>query len=206
MMKLIYVMDPQCGWCYGNSNNIQKLVEAFPELDFEIMVGGMWVGDQAPKGGDDMFAYLQKHAPGMEQKTGALLSTEFYELSKDETYTMSSFEACLAIKIVKNIAPEKALKFASELQRAQFYFGQRFDDFKTYLAVLQNLNIDPQPFMDQFGSEENQKETIDEINESRKMAAGFPSLFLDTGMTVEKMAAGYFEADEMIEQVRSYIV
>ncbi|WP_281613800.1 hypothetical protein [Flammeovirga sp. SubArs3] len=205
-MKLIYIMDPQCGWCYGNSDNIKKVVEAYPELDFELMVGGMWVGEQAPAGGEALHGFIQKNSPVMEKKTGALVSTEFYELTKDESYTFSSFEPCLAISWVKKNAPEKTLEFASELQKAQFYFGQRFDDFKTYIAILQKLDIDPQPFMDSWGNEENQKETIEEINQSRKMAAGFPSLFIDTTATIEKLAAGYFDADEMIDQIYAFTV
>lgn len=199
-------MDPQCGWCYGNSKNVQKVMEAFPNLKFELMVGGMWVGEQAPTGGKDLSDFIQKHSPAMEQKTGALVSTEYYELAKDETYTFSSFEPSLAINWVKHHAPEKTVEFASELQKAQFHFGQKFDDFKTYITILQKLDIDPQPFMDSWGNDENQKQTVDEINQSRKMAAGFPSLFIDTTATVEKLAAGYFEADEMIEAINSYMV
>ena len=33
-MKIIYIMDPQCGWCYGNSDNITALQEEFKD-DFE---------------------------------------------------------------------------------------------------------------------------------------------------------------------------
>lgn len=41
-IKLTYVMDPQCGWCYGNSENITALQEVFKDdFDFELLVGGM---------------------------------------------------------------------------------------------------------------------------------------------------------------------
>lgn len=44
-MKVTYVMDPQCGWCYGNSENITALQKEFEEeFDFELLVGGMWLG------------------------------------------------------------------------------------------------------------------------------------------------------------------
>jgi putative protein-disulfide isomerase len=46
MMKLIYIMDPLCGWCYGNSDNVLELFEKYKnEIKFEILPGGMWVGE-----------------------------------------------------------------------------------------------------------------------------------------------------------------
>ena len=44
---------PSCGWCYGNEN-ITALQEEFKnEFDFELLVGGMWLGQNAPEGGDN---------------------------------------------------------------------------------------------------------------------------------------------------------
>ena len=41
-MKLLYVMDPLCGWCYGNAETIERLADAFSSsYDFEILPGGM---------------------------------------------------------------------------------------------------------------------------------------------------------------------
>jgi putative protein-disulfide isomerase len=41
-MKLIYVMDPLCGWCYGNSRNTEMLHTGFGnEIEFEILPAGM---------------------------------------------------------------------------------------------------------------------------------------------------------------------
>jgi protein-disulfide isomerase-like protein with CxxC motif len=39
-------MDPLCGWCYGNSDNVLELFEKYKnEIKFEILPGGMWVGE-----------------------------------------------------------------------------------------------------------------------------------------------------------------
>ena len=37
-MKLIYIMDPLCGWCYGNSDNVLELFEKYNnDIKFEIL-------------------------------------------------------------------------------------------------------------------------------------------------------------------------
>ncbi|MFW5658939.1 MAG: hypothetical protein ACOCZ8_03040, partial [Bacteroidota bacterium] len=40
-MKVIYVYDALCGWCYGFSPNIQQLHDEFGDrVDFEVVSGG----------------------------------------------------------------------------------------------------------------------------------------------------------------------
>lgn len=49
--ELIYVMDPQCSWCYANSGNIEEIEKALNgKLDITLYAAGMWLGDEAPQG------------------------------------------------------------------------------------------------------------------------------------------------------------
>ena len=62
MSKLIYVMDPLCGWCYGNSANTQHLYDTYKnQIDFEILPAGMWIGENARKQSKPMAQYIKKH-------------------------------------------------------------------------------------------------------------------------------------------------
>ncbi len=43
--QLIYLTDPQCGWCFGFSKNIHKIAEHFRDderLEFSIVTGGLF--------------------------------------------------------------------------------------------------------------------------------------------------------------------
>ena len=36
--KLVYIMDPHCGWCYGNNRSMSDLYDLLQnEYDFEII-------------------------------------------------------------------------------------------------------------------------------------------------------------------------
>lgn len=39
-MKLIYVWDAICGWCYGFESVLTKFVRNHPELELKMVSGG----------------------------------------------------------------------------------------------------------------------------------------------------------------------
>ena len=43
-MKLLFVGDPMCSWCYGFGKEMTALSERHPELPVEILVGGLRAG------------------------------------------------------------------------------------------------------------------------------------------------------------------
>ncbi|WP_445143562.1 DsbA family protein [Dyella sp. Tek66A03] len=47
-MKLIFVGDPMCSWCYGFSKPLAEVQGAFPETSLEIVVGGVGAGATEP--------------------------------------------------------------------------------------------------------------------------------------------------------------
>ena len=84
MKKLIYIMDPQCGWCYGNSKNISEIhIEFSSSFEFKILTGGMWLNENAPIGGEKLSQFLKTNAPKMTSRTGVVINTNFFELAKN---------------------------------------------------------------------------------------------------------------------------
>jgi len=43
-MKLVYVGDPMCSWCYGFGKELAQLLARHPGLEFEIVLGGLRAG------------------------------------------------------------------------------------------------------------------------------------------------------------------
>jgi len=39
--SIIYIGDPMCSWCYGFGPEISKIKAEFPEVDFQIVMGGL---------------------------------------------------------------------------------------------------------------------------------------------------------------------
>lgn len=199
-MKLIYVMDPHCGWCYGNSENVSAIGDEFQKkFDFELLVGGMWLGNNAPIGGTELSGFLQAHAPRMVETTGANVGQAYYDLAKDSTYAFSSLEPSAAIVLIKKLSPEHSITFAKEVQKLLFKEGKQLDKVENYLPILKVLNINQGDFKKAWLSEENIKNTKEEFRKAGELANGFPTLILETKEGQKVLASGYFDLNQMTQ-------
>jgi putative protein-disulfide isomerase len=201
-MKLTYIMDPLCGWCYGNSDNIANLREAFKEdYEFELLVGGMLVGDNRPQGGQEMHDFLKGLTPRLEATTGVQISPSFFKLIKDTAYTFSSLEPCAAIVYVKEKAPEHVFSFAKALQTIYYTSGKALSDSGIYSPLLSELGLDINDFKSHWLSEANLAKTRAEFQRAARLTRGFPSLHLEFNGSMHQLASGYFKYDAMAKQL-----
>jgi len=204
-MKITYIMDPQCGWCYGNSDNITALKEEFKDdFDFELLLGGMWLGGNAPVGGEGLSQFIQKHAPRMAATTGAMVDSTYYALAKDSTYTFSSLEPSAAIQLIKEISPDKVFPFAKKVQQALFTEGKRLDKKETYFEIIKTMSIDTVDFDRLWMAEDNIAKTRAEFAHAAKLANGFPALLLTTNGSTQTLASGYFNKAAMIHKLNQF--
>lgn len=204
MNTIIYVMDVQCGWCYGNSDNISKLQERFKDdYTFEIRTGGMWLNDKAPVGGDELSQFLRVNGQKMSSVTGAELSDEFFKLANDSSYVFSSLEPNAAICLVKQLAPEKVFIFVKMIQKELYIGGKRLDKIETYLPVLNELCIDIDAFKIQWLSDNNLSDTQKDFIEAGKYVDSFPTLLRQVGEKIEIIAIGYFIYEDIVARLIS---
>lgn len=203
MKKIIYVMDPHCGWCYGNGENITAIYDQFKsKYEFEILVGGMMLGTNAPRGGASLNQFIQEHVPPMSQRTGAIVSEKYYDLSKDSSYVFSSLEPSAAIVLIKEISPSNSFVFATAVQKAIFVEGKRFDKLDTYITILEKLNIDKEVFANRWMSKANIEKTELEFDKADKYAQSYPTMLIEENGSFKELASGYFEKQTMIDKLK----
>jgi putative protein-disulfide isomerase len=203
MNKLIYVSDPLCGWCYGNSSNILAIKNEFSEVfEFELLMGGMWLPPNTQVGGSSLTQFMKEHAPQMEQTTGQKVSDAFYDLANNPNYTFSSLEGCAASVLVKKLKPEVVFEFASGVQKLFYQKGLPLNSMETYKPLLIDLKVDVDQFEYLWLQEANLNETHEEFNKARHLANGYPTLLIDLNNQIGKISAGYFPLEAMQNHLR----
>ncbi len=206
MNKLIYIMDPLCGWCYGNSENMLAIKKEFAEqFEFEILAGGMWIPPHTRSGGSELRNFMKQHVPPMVQTTGAVVSDPFYALANNPKYTFSSLEACTAQVLVKELKPEVTFEFASAVQKAFYQDGSPLNVLSTYQPILTTLGVDTTVFESKWMQDENKTATKNEFNKASTMANGFPTLLIELDGQLGKITSGYFQLEAMRSHLEQFV-
>ncbi|WP_031427144.1 DsbA family protein [Flavimarina sp. Hel_I_48] len=202
--RLIYVMDPQCSWCYANTSNIEEIEKVLNgKMDVQLKAAGMWLGNEAPQGGVAFLSRISQHLPAMISRTGASVGTNYYDLASDASYTFSSLEPAAAIEQVGATNPDKKLLFAKMVEEALFKDGKRLDKLETYLGILKTLNIDVELFKKNWMSAENLANTRADFERAKKLVITFPTLVLQKGGKNEILGVGYFTKEEILPKIEA---
>lgn len=196
--KIIYVMDPHCGWCYGNHKNMDAILDKYQsQLPFELLVGGMWVGKFSEQGGPKLLKFIKGHTPDIVKRTGAKITQNYYDAAKDTSYTFSSLEPSAAIVLVKELKPEITFEFVYLVQKAIFVDGKRMEEYATYEPILKHFNLDTKVFKTRWLSQNNIDKTMKEFEEAKAISYGYPSLFIARNGKTNVIAAGEFDVEEI---------
>ena len=189
---LIYVYDPLCGWCFGFHPVIEKIVTRFDErLNVEVKPGGLAIGDKAQPIGEG-YSYIKDSTEQVEDITGAEFGRNFKLLAEEGSYLYDSEPSCLAQLAMNRLEPESSLKFAGDMQKALFVEGKSLNEWGTFDELLNNYNIENKSFKKLWSSDELKQELHKEFAWCKKAGAtGFPTLLLQIGDEISRMARGY---------------
>ena len=198
MKKLIYIMNPMCGWCFGNSQNMQNLSQEFGEkIEIEYIVGEMWTGINAPKGSKGLGDFVSQDAINLKNTTGLSPSQNFFDLAYDESYTFDSTFPSLAITYVKRTAKTKLSAFIKKVLDAQFLDGKKLTAVETYESIFKELDLDFNDFLKEWESTQNKEELNKNFKKARELASSYPTLLLEDGENHTVLNRGYFSYDTM---------
>ena len=180
-MKLIYLFDPLCGWCYASSPAVLNLAKS-NEFELEIYATGLFADT-----GRTMDAAFARHAWSNDQRiaqlTGQPVSEKYHRqilLGEGEFNSRALSNACFALL---EQGSETMLEVFAKLQKARYVDGQDTSQTEVVRRLLQDLG--QSTAAETFDSAENQAKTTDWIGQGQTIATrfgvqGVPSLFAET--------------------------
>ncbi|HVI48671.1 MAG TPA: DsbA family protein [Chitinophaga sp.] len=204
--KLVYIMDPLCGWCYGNAANIIHTYETFREhIPFEIIPGGMWAGHNARMQSLQMAAYFRNHDQQIAAMTGTAFGEAYFEFIQREDVLLNSEIPSRAIVTAQHLWPGISPEFMAAVQKARYYYGKDLNHYSTYEAILQQLNLDNDAFRQHFDSPAMKAATQAAFARAASYAMSYPTLLLETGNRTILIEQGYSSAEEIISNIASHL-
>lgn len=200
--KLIYVMDPLCGWCYGNSKHTLALFEAYRDvLDFVIVPGGMWAGPNSRVQSPQMASYFQKHDERIETLTGTVFGEAYFQFIHQQEVKLDSEIPSRAIVTVQKFWNVRTVPFMVALQQARYRDGKDLNMDQTYLEICQGLSIDQTEFLLHFHSDAMKRATQEAFSDAIQYASSYPTLLFEAQGQLTLLEQGYSSLAEITENI-----
>jgi putative protein-disulfide isomerase len=131
-LKLIYAHDTLCGWCYGFIPALRHFSDQQPDVDIEVVPGGLFTGTPA-RPYAELSAYIKGAEVRLKEVTGYKPSDAFHVMiTLDNHNEAASERPAHAIMQMNALAPDLAVEFAHLLQEAHFGLGKDVNDPGTY--------------------------------------------------------------------------
>lgn len=207
---LIYCYDAWCGWCYGFSPVIKKIVEDYKDkLDVEVLSGGMMIGEEVMPV-EKIGPYIQTSYKRVESLTGIKFGEDFlWHINNPDKsdWVMNSEKPAIALCIFKELYPGQQLDFATDLQYALNYEGRDLDDDEAYRHLLYKYNIQPEDFYTKLKSEEYKEMAYYEFALMKQLQVnGFPTVFIQTGeLKFVMLARGYTDYETLKKRTENIL-
>jgi putative protein-disulfide isomerase len=209
-MKLIYVADPMCSWCYGFSKEMAELMEMNPKISLEIVVGGLSAGsnkvlDDAGK------RFRLMHWSKVEAISGLPFNRE--ALMAREGFVYDSGPACRAlVTAIKMNTGISILKIFRAIQHGFYVDGKDVTSPSELVKILSNtFALEGYPVNDDliltmFNSEEIKLETENHFKTVKHTfgISSFPALLLEDHGEIKTISAGYMAAN-MLQEIMNKI-
>jgi putative protein-disulfide isomerase len=199
---IYYCYDAWCGWCYGFSPVIKQIAKEYEgKLAFEVLSGGM-ILPETPQHFGAMATYIQEAYKRVEELTGIKFGEDFlwhvFNPDKTDWYPHSEMPA-IALCILKEYSPDKAVQIASDLQYALNYEGRDLTDKEAYRHLLPTYQVPEEEFYTKLKSEEYKEKAYYEFALVKQLqVTGYPTVLLQTGdAKFYLLAQGYTEYDTL---------
>ncbi|WP_018151373.1 DsbA family protein [Leeia oryzae] len=210
-VKLIYVHDPVCGWCYAAAPLLQA-ASTVPNLQIELHAGGLFVGDNRQKVTPQLRDYVMPHDRRIAEMTGQPFSEDAYfnGLLKDSSVVFDSAPPIAAV-VVAGQLQDKALAMHQRIQHAHYAEGRKVADPEVLLSLAIELGLPEEAFKTAFAAF-GHAELKAEMQHAREWlqrlgGRGYPTIGLVSGDEVQTVNISQFlgQTEAWREALQAYV-
>lgn len=207
-MKLIFVGDPMCSWCYGFGKEMTALAKLHPELPLEIVVGGLRAGatdvlDDAGK------SFRLTHWARVEEASGLPFNREGLMARKNFVYDTEPI--CRAVVAARIIAPDADLLAVFRALQHGFYVDAVDTTDGRVLARLgsdalreEGYDFDMSAFYKVWEADSTIALAKKDFARARSLGVrSFPALLLEINGQIQTISPGYAHVEELEQHLQS---
>ncbi|HEX6355657.1 DsbA family protein [Actinophytocola sp.] len=205
-VKLTYVFDAYCGWCYGFGPAVRDFAAANAgRIELDVVSGGLFTGARvAPIG---TMPYVAGANARIAELTGVEFGLGYSDLVADGRFQMDSTAAGAGFAALRRVAPERALASAEAMQRAFYFVGLSLSEASTYRHVADQLGLDAAEVAAGFVSPDSRVAAVHDFTRAARLGVtSYPTLLLHTDTGVVRLGGPAANAIQLTNALDRYLV
>lgn len=201
-IKLYYVHDPMCSWCWGYKPTLDKLKQQLPGvIQFEYVVGGL-----APDSTLPMPPEMQQKIEGIWHQIERQLGTRFnYDFWTKCTPVRSTYQACRALIAAGFQDSYEAMLDA--IQQAYYLRAMPPHEEATHRQLAQELGLNVSQFEHDVNGAFLEGVFKDQLSFASSLGVNsYPSLVLQINDAYFPIEVDYLSSESTLKQIRERIL
>ncbi len=206
--KIIYIYDAICGWCFGFSPVMAKFAENYADrVDITVVSGGLKLGDGVGTI-SEIAAFLKDAYLDVEEETGVKFGEAFINGPlEDGSMVLNSLPPAIALSIMKERYPEKALAFAGMLHKMIYIDGIGPENYAAYGTYAEKLGFDEAEFYAKMLDPRYLEKAEQDFAYAKSLGVrSYPTLLIENEGKVEKLFGGYVPYERLTSIVDSRLL
>ncbi len=194
-MRLLYIADPMCSWCYGFGPELTKLLERHPGTRVDLVMGGLRPFNTQPMSAE-FKEMLRGHWRHVATASGLPFSETIFE--RDD-FIYDTEPACRAVVTARHMDVDKAYAYLKAVQLAFYRDGREVMSGDVLADIAAECGYQRDLFRMSFDSEAMREETKSDFTTTQSLGVGgFPTLGVGYGSQLFLVTSGYV-TDDVLE-------
>jgi len=194
-MKLIYIADPMCSWCYGFGPELAKLLARHPDAAVDVVMGGLRPFNTQPTT-QEFREMLRGHWHHVATASGLPFSETALE---QPGFVYDTEPACRAVVTAREMDAGKTLAYLKAVQAAFYRDGRDVTRGDELADIAGECGLERDTFRMQLDSEIMRGHTREDFARTQSLGVGgFPTLGVLHGSQVYLVTSGYV-TDDVLE-------
>lgn len=139
-MKMYYIWDALCGWCYGFGAILTPFLANHPEIEVEIISGGLFINERSMPIRN--FGHIPTANERISEMFGVRFGENYQKMLEKGDEVLNSYHAAKGFSILKEKLPQnKQILLAKVLQEAFYIEGKSLSAVETYKEIVEKFDI-----------------------------------------------------------------
>ncbi|HSN21523.1 MAG TPA: DsbA family protein [Usitatibacter sp.] len=191
-LRLLYVADPLCSWCYGFGPELSRVLERHPGAGPELVMGGLRPYNTQPMS-EAFRDMLRGHWKHVHEASGMPFSEAIFA---QPGFVYDTEPPCRAVVAARALDAARAFALLKDIQAAFYRDGIDMTRAEALAEAASRCGYDRRAFLGAFDSEEMRDATRADFERARSLGvSGFPTLAAELDGQLYLVASGFTPSD-----------